>query len=174
MKKIKLLFLSLVLFFTSCDVLKDINGMANFARCDFRLNSIENIRLAGVNVQKVKSINELTVFDIANITLALGNNSLPLEFTLNIDVKNPNNQQAVMNGMDWILLIDNIEMTRGRMDRRIEVMPNNQIATMPLQLGVDLKKILTGKSLDAIKNFGLNLAGTGNKPTRIALTHIAG
>ncbi|MEI6822866.1 MAG: hypothetical protein WCL51_13105 [Bacteroidota bacterium] len=169
MKKIKILFLSLVIFLSSCDVLKDLNGMANFAKCDFRLNTVDNIRLAGVNVQKVKNLSEINILDIAKITAALANNTLPLSLTLNYDVRNPNKQKAVMNAMAWIFYIDNVEMTRGQMNQRVEVMPNNGIATMPLQLSVDLKKVLTGRSLDAVKNFGLNLAGAGNKPTRITL-----
>jgi hypothetical protein len=74
-----------------------------------------------------------------------------------------------MNGMEWILLIDDIEMSRGKLDRRIEVMPNNQTAIMPVTLGCDLRKVLSGKSAEAVKNFGFNLAGQGNQPTRIAL-----
>ena len=169
MKKIKILFLCLVILISSCDVLKDLNGMANFAKCDFRLNTVNNIRLAGVNVQQVKSLSDLNIIDVANITASLASNTLPLSLTLNVDVKNPNSQKAVMNAMAWILLIDNIEMTSGQMNQRIEVMPNNGIASMPLDLSVDLKKVLTGRSLDAVKNFGLNLAGAGNKPTRITL-----
>ena len=143
--------------------------MANFAKCDFRLNTVDNIRLAGVNVQKVKNLSEINILDVAKITAALVNNTLPLSLTLNYDVRNPNKQKAVMNAMAWIFYIDNVEMTRGQMNQRVEVMPNNGIATMPLQLSVDLKKVLTGRSLDAVKNFGLNLAGAGNKPTRITL-----
>jgi hypothetical protein len=74
-----------------------------------------------------------------------------------------------MNGMEWIVLIDNIEMTRGQVSNRIEVMPNNQTAIMPLTLSFDLKKVLTGKSADAVANFGMNLAGSGNRPSRITL-----
>ncbi len=169
MKKIKILLLVVIVLLTSCDVMKNLNGLANFARCDFRLNTIDNIKLAGVNIQKVNNLSQLSIIDIANITASLANNTLPLEFTLNIDVRNPNNQQAIMNGMAWILLIDNIEMTRGQMNQRIVVMPNNQVATMPVQMLVDLKKVLTGKSLDAVKNFGFNLAGAGNRPSRVTL-----
>jgi hypothetical protein len=34
---------------------------------------------------------------------------------------------------------------------------------------IDLQKALNGKSADAIINFGMNLAGAGNKPTRFTL-----
>ena len=143
--------------------------MYNFSKCDFRLSSVDNILLAGINVQTIQKRSELSIFDAAKLTTAFISNQLPLNLTLNVEVRNPNTQKATMNGMEWILLIDDIEMTRGKLDRRIEVMPNNQSTMMPLVLSFDLKKVLSGKSADAVINFALNLSGNGNKPTRIAL-----
>ncbi|MEI6694875.1 MAG: LEA type 2 family protein [Bacteroidota bacterium] len=169
MNKVKIILLSLVVILSSCDVLKEASSLYNFTKCDFRLNNVENVRLAGVNVQKAQKLSDLSLFDAAKLTAAVATHHFPLDVTLNIEVKNPNTQKATMNGMEWILLIDDIEMTRGKLDQRIEVMPNNQSTIMPLTLSVDLDKVLTGKSADAIINFGLNLSGNGNKPTRIAL-----
>jgi LEA14-like dessication related protein len=86
---------------------------------------------------------------------------------LNIEGRNPNAASAGLNKLDYILLIDDIEMTRGILDQSFVIPPNNGSTVIPLQLTFDLKKVLTGKSLDAVMNFGLNLAGVGNKPTRI-------
>ncbi|MCX6230213.1 MAG: hypothetical protein NTZ33_01600 [Bacteroidetes bacterium] len=169
MNKIKLTILILVVSLSACDVLKEASSLYNFTKCDFRLKSSDNISLAGVNVQKAQKISDLNFFDAAKITAAIASNKLPLELTLNVEVRNPNNKAAVMNGMEWILLIDDIEMTSGRIDQRIEVLPNNQTAMMPVTIGCDLRKVLTGKSAEAVTNFGLNLAGEGNRPSRIAL-----
>ena len=169
MNKLKISLLLLVSMLSACDVVNSLSGMYNFAKCDFRLNSVDNVRLAGVNVQNVTNPSALSVMDAARITAAYATNQLPLSFNLNVEVRNPNKEKAVMNGMEWILLIDNIEMTRGNLNQRIEVMPNNQSAMMPLTLSFDLKKVLSGKSADAVTNFGMNLAGQGNKPSRIAL-----
>lgn len=169
MKKIKLTFLALMVIVSSCDVVNNLSSMYNFTKCDFRLSTIDNVRLAGVNVQNITNFSALSILDAARITTAYATNQMPLSFNLNVEVKNPNNQKAVMNGMEWILLIDNIEMTRGNLSRQIEVLPNNQTAIMPLTLSFDLKKVLTGKSADAVANFGMNLAGSGNKPSRVTL-----
>ncbi|MFZ4741280.1 MAG: hypothetical protein ACOYLE_08980 [Bacteroidales bacterium] len=169
MNKVKIIILSLVVFLSSCDLLKEASSMYNFTKCDFRLSSVDNVLLAGINVQTIQKRSELSIFDAAKLTTAFISNQLPLNLTLNVEVRNPNTQKATMNGMEWILLIDDIEMTRGKLDRRIEVMPNNQSTMMPLVLSFDLKKVLAGKSADAVINFALNLLGNGNKPTRIAL-----
>jgi hypothetical protein len=169
MKKFKLVLLTLIVMVSSCDVVNNLSSMYNFTKCDFRLSTVDNIRLAGVNVQNVTNFSNLSIMDVARITSAYASNQIPLSFNLNVEVKNPNKEKAVMNGMEWIVLIDNIEMTRGQVSNRVEVMPNNQTAIMPLTLSFDLKKVLTGKSADAVANFGMNLAGSGNRPSRITL-----
>jgi hypothetical protein len=73
-----------------------------------------------------------------------------------------------MNKMEWILLIDNIEMVRGALNQRVTIAPNGGIATLPLQITTDLKSVLQ-KSTNEILNFGFGLAGADNKPARITL-----
>jgi hypothetical protein len=65
------------------------------------------------------------------------------------------------------LLIDNIQMTSGSVNNRFTIPPANGTAIIPIQINVNLKQVLQGKSLDAIANFAFNLAGVGNRPTRI-------
>jgi len=155
--------------FTSCDVANQVSQAKNLAKCDFRLESIQNLNLAGINVQNVNSLSDFTMFDAAKLATAFSSPQVPLDFTLNIEAKNPNTSPAGMTRIDWILLIDDIEMTRGILDKPITIPANNGSAMIPMMINVDLKKALAGKGADAIINFGLNLAGSGNKPTRFTL-----
>jgi hypothetical protein len=172
MRTYKTLFITsicLLIFFTSCDVMQQVSQMNNLTKCDFRLESVQQLNLAGINVQNVKSISDLNMFDAAKIASAVGSQKFPLDFTLNIEAKNPNTTAAGMNHIDWILLIDDIEMTSGILDKQVTIPANNGTTIIPMQMHVDLQKALSGKSADAVINFGLNLAGTGNKPTRFTL-----
>jgi len=155
--------------FTSCDVVNQVSKTKNLAKCDFRLESIQNLNLAGINVQEVNSLSDFTMFDVAKLASAFSKPQVPLDFTLNIEAKNPNTSPAGMTRIDWILLIDDIEMTRGILDKPITIPANNGSVMIPMQINVDLKKALAGKGSDAIINFGLNLAGSGNEPTRFTL-----
>lgn len=161
--------ISSLIFFTSCDVMQQVTQMSNLTKCDFRLESVQQLNLAGINVQNVKSISDLNMIDAAKIASAVGSQQFPLDFTLNIEAKNPNTSAAGMTKIDWILLIDDIEMTRGTLDKQVTIPANNGIAIIPMQMHVDLQEALKGKSADAVINFGMNLAGTGNKPTRFTL-----
>jgi len=158
-----------MMLLSSCEILEQAQQMANLTKCEFRLNSVDQLRLAGVNIQQVRQLSDLNFMDAAKITAAAAGGTLPLNFTLNVEVKNPNPAAAGLNRLDWILLIDDIEMTTGVNNQRVQVAANGGTAIIPLTIGIDLRQALQGKSADAIANFGLNLAGAGNRPTRITL-----
>ena len=143
--------------------------MANLVNCKFRIQSVQNLTLAGVNVQQVKKMSDLNLMDAQKLLSAVLKQSFPLNMTLNVEAKNPNTSSAGLNKLEWILIIDNIEMARGALDQHVVIPANQGIATIPLQLSTDLKNVLTGRTTDALINFGLNLAGAGNKPTRITI-----
>lgn len=153
--------------FQGCDVARQTQRATNLGKCDFRVLSAENINLAGINIQNSSSIKNLNLMDAANIMAAMGRSTFPLSLQLNFEARNPNNTAAGLNKMEWILFIDDIQMTSGTVDKAFTIPPNNGIAIIPIQVDMDLKPVLKGKSLDAIVNFGFNLAGMGNNPTRI-------
>jgi len=168
-KKLLVVPVLILIFFSSCGVLQQVNQVSTLAKCDFKLESVQNLTLAGINVQNISSLSDLKMLDATRLAAAVANQQFPLDFTLNIEAKNPNASAAGMTKIDWILLIDDIEMTQGILDRQVTIPANNGVAMIPVQMHVDLKKALSGKSTDAIINFGLNLAGNGNKPTRFTL-----
>ena len=172
MRKNKLMLLvsvTFIVFLASCDVVNQVSQISNLAKCDFRLESVQQLNLAGVNVQNIQEISDLSMLDAGKLALAATSQQFPLDLTLNVEARNPNPAAAGMTKIDWILLIDDIEMTRGILDRQVTIPGNNGTAIIPMQMHVDLKKALSGKSADAVINFGLNLAGAGNKPTRFTV-----
>ncbi len=169
MKKRLIKILTVIIFagvsMTGCDVLQQ---MATFSKCEFKMNSMTDTRLAGVNVQSKSSFKSLSFIDIANLTKTLSSGTLPLTFNLNLEVKNPNATLAAMQQMAWKVFIDDVEMTAGVLDKKISIEPNAS-QVIPLAITIDLKKVLKGKSKDALLNFGFNLVGAGNYPTRVKL-----
>jgi len=170
-KRILLMAVAITFLFpiNSCDILQQAQQMGALAKCDFRLQSVNQLSLAGINVQNIHKLSDLTYLDAAKLTAAVASGNFPLDFTLNVEAKNPNSSAAGLTKIDWILLIDNIEMTRGAVNQQVSIPANNGIAVIPMKMHVDLKQALSGKSADAILNFGLNLAGAGNKPTRFTM-----
>lgn len=152
-----------------CSVLRQLQEMKNFARCEFRLSTVENITLAGINVQRIKSVRDLTLTDAARFALALTQPQLPLNLTLNVQVRNPNAETASLNRLEWRLFIDDVELLNSLVEEKVSISGNGGVSMLPLRISVDLKKALSGRSSEAIGNFALNLAGEGNTPARFML-----
>ena len=169
MGKIKyVLILVLMVATSSCEVLQQATELTSFVKCKFKLHTIQDLTLAGVNIQEIKSISDLNLFDAAKLTAALSSRNLPLSFVLNIQVQNPNQNQAAMNRLNWQLFIDETEITEGVLTQRLEIGPN-QIGTLPLQLNMNLKEVFAKESGTSLMNLVFNLVGSGNEPTNISL-----
>ena len=167
MKRI-LVFLFALIAFTSCGVVQQVQQIASFAKCDFKLNDVQDIRIAGISVQNYKGSADLNFGDAARLAAALTGSTLPLTFNLNIEAHNPNGQVAGLNRLEWILLIDDIEMLNGVNEEPVSI-PANGSTIIPLRMNIDLRKALSGKSGQSLLNFGFNLAGANGEPTRIKL-----
>ena len=166
--RIFFLLLSLSFLFSSCSILDQAGEMKTFTKCQFRLRDVQGVRLAGVDVQNVQSMNDLSFTETGQISMAALSGKLPLDFTLNVEVQNPNNQNASMNQMYWELYIDDIDITKGKVSQRVSIPPGGT-AIMPVGVQVDLFEVLSGESANAVMNFGMNLSGSGGAPSRVKL-----
>lgn len=157
--------LILILFLFSC---KSFRELKSFAKCEFKYKNLENVCLAGIQVENKHSLKDFPVRDGIKLIGAVSNNQFLLNLVVNLDVTNPNSEKAAMNGGDWIFFIDGKEMLRGNINQRIEINPNSTVV-LPINIEIDLKKILTKKSARAIVNFGLGLSNKEEKTTRVSL-----
>jgi len=163
MKKAVIIIVSIFIL-SSCAQLTE---MVNLSKCEFKLNTIENLTLVGINIQQIKGVSDLSWGDAAKVTAAALSNNFPMSFTLNIEVKNPNKSNAALNSLEWILFIDDIQMVNGNVSNRVEIPANGGTSILPININFDLKQALSGQSGKNVLNFGFNLAGVGNRPTRI-------
>lgn len=141
----------------------------NVVKCDFRMKSVTDTRLSGIDIQNKRSFSDLSFLQVGNLTKAYLSGNIPLEFVLNIEGKNPNTTQATMASFDWILLIDDIQMVSGTNEREYYIPANDGTEVIPLKISVNLLEVINNETKDALLNFGFNLADAGNKPTRIGL-----
>lgn len=125
--------------------------------------------IAGVRIDNKNSISDLNLIDAGRITTSLLAGKLPLTFNLNVEAKNPNSTLAAMNRMEWIAILDNVEVLRGAVNDRVEISPNNGTTTIPVKISVDLKEVLSSKSKDALLNLAFNLTDPKGNPSRVKL-----
>jgi hypothetical protein len=167
-KIIALLGMVVVLF--SCDITKQLAGTYNMTQCKYEYSSISGLSLAGVNLQGVNSLSSVNPISAANLLAAFASpsGSLPLDFTLNLNVTNPGLQTALLNGLSYILEIDGIEMTQGIMSKQFQV-GSGEKTVLPISMAFDLKKVLSGQSMDAVKNLAFNFAGIGSGSSSVTV-----
>ena len=150
----------------SCNFLKEISTLG---KCEFRMATLEDPEIAGIDVSQVRSFTDLSFVDMGTVSASILTGDLPLSFTLNVEVRNPNPAMAALNGLEYIAFIDAVEIASGLLDRRIEIPAGGGVETIPLRLQTDLIDLLKKDSRQALVNFGLNLADAGKRPTRVSI-----
>ena len=165
---VKFLFSSFAFAVAACGIFscQQLKQMANFTQCEFRMSSVENTSLAGVNVQQIQSFSDLNLLDAGRLTAAYATGSMPLTLTANVEARNPNNSVAAMNSLDWILLIEDRELVTGTLNDRVSIAPDGGTTTLPIRISTDLRKALAGKSARETAELGLGLVNNGNKPSK--------
>jgi hypothetical protein len=165
-KRIVVFSALLVLLMPSCDVLRQIEEMKMLSKCEFRINTVSDIHLAGINVSRIQNFSDVRPLDVLQLTNAFINNKLDFQFMLNLEVNNPNEQAASLNRLEWILYIDDMQMIEGAVTERFTTGPG-QTSLLPVQIGFNLSEILKDERRDKVLDFGFGLADGSGKTTRV-------
>lgn len=170
MSKIKkfLLILLVAMGLTSCDVLMQMAQMASFANCTFDFNNVNSVQMLGMNLRKDMSRDDLNVSQALALTKALMTRTLPVTFNVNLDVTNPNNTDASMTRMDYILTLNEKQVISTTLNKSISV-PANSKNTVTIPVTTDLFELFSGESADAILNLAFKLAGASSDPVNVGV-----
>lgn len=164
MKNKIIALLAIVVILAGCDAAKQqASGIYNLANCKYSFQSISNISVAGINPSEGLSLTNATR---ATALLSGNQKSIPFNFTLNVDVNNPNKKAALMSGMDYIISIDDIQFTTGNIDRSLNINPG-QTQVLPITIGVDLATLMQTHSQNAIKEIAKNFLGMGSQQSKV-------
>lgn len=166
MKNRILAVLIITITLISCDSLqKGLMSTYNMVNCEYTYKSISGLSISGINVS-----NGLSLTAIPKITSILSGTatSIPMDFTLNLNVKNPNQSEALMNGLQYIISIDGIQFTTGSINQTLSI-ASGQTQTLPLSIGFDLATFMKGESKDAVIDIAKNFVGIGSKKSEVTL-----
>lgn len=141
----------------------------NLSKCEFRLLNVSEVKLAGIAVDGIDDISELSTAELGMLLLAILSDSLPLSMNVNLEVRNPNKDVAALDKAEWILFIDDKYITEGIYEERIEIPPDNGTATMRVPVDANIAELVKGEPNEALMNLALNLANAGSEPSNIIL-----
>jgi hypothetical protein len=140
--------------------------MVNLSRLKFKLSTVTDYTLSGVNISNKRSLNDLSAIEAVKLTASFVNRSMPASFTLNINALNPNNgsggypsTNATIVSFPWRLLIDGKETITGDISNPVTVPGTGQETVIPIRISIDLYKFISNKDYDGILNLAMNLSG---------------
>jgi LEA14-like dessication related protein len=114
-----------------------------------------------------KGLNPLAIPKI--ISILTGNaSSIPLEFTLNMDVKNPNSGTAAFQSLQYVISVDDVQFTTGNFDRPFTVNAGES-KKLPMNISLDLVQIMKSNSKSAVENIVKNFLGIGSEPSNVTV-----
>ncbi|MDX9758038.1 MAG: hypothetical protein RBU27_02660 [Bacteroidota bacterium] len=172
-----LLLVSAVLFLTSCAALQDIQkAMTNLSRCQFKLESVNQFALSGINLSNKSTMSDFSLTDGARLAASFARNEFPASFTLNVAAINPNDgtggtpqTAATLTSFAWTLILDNTLTINGDIADPITIPGTGQKTIIPLQMNLDLARFFKERGYDAVVNLALALGGANSSPSRITL-----
>ncbi len=166
MRKILPLSLAVLLSMQSCSILSELTALT---KCEFSFHSAENPVVSGINMSRVSSFSDLSLLDGQRVLSNIMQRRLPFSVTANVAVRNPGPATAAVNYIEWIAFIDDIQVSTGRVDNRVEIPGGGATSIVPIRIETDLYQYLKGDNPRTMLNFALNLVDAGGQPTRLSM-----
>jgi hypothetical protein len=151
---------------TGCATLQQLTALRSV---DFALDRVSDLRLAGVEMGRVRSYTDLSFADGARVVAAVADGRLPLSFQLHVTAHNPdaNAVTARLVRMQWMALLEGRETVSGTVDREY-VLPPGESQDIPIRIELDVMEFFEGNARDLFE-LVQNLTGTGGEPKEVAL-----
>lgn len=153
------LLLALGLLALSISACATIREVSNLRKVNFQLDRVAETQLAGVNVENVRSYEDLSGRDVLRLGSALSRGEMPLSFNLHVEATNPesNSVNARLTQMDWTLLLEDKETVSGQFDREV-VLPPGQPKDVSFRVELDLVRFFDD-NLKGLVNLASAISG---------------
>ena len=166
--KLKLfsIFFTVLFSFSGCDTLtKEALGAYNLSKCNYEYNSISGLTLSGMNLSS-----GISALNIAKLTAIFSGQtqSIPLNFTLNLNVSNQGQSAAILHGLQYIVSVDNVQFTSGAVNQSLNI-PAGGKQILPLTIGVDLATLMKNESKNSVERIAKNFIGIGSEKSNVSV-----
>lgn len=156
----------MVIVLAACN---SVTGLKNFADCEFNFSSVSNVKLEGIDLTNKQTYKNFKLTDIAQLGLAYAKQEMMLDMNVNMNVKNPNTQTAQLDGMDYILWIDDQQMLEGTMNEKVKI-EGGQSAQVSLPISLNLYESIKDKKLAPMAEFAMGLATNKAESSRVKVS----
>ncbi len=157
---------ALMLPLSGCNVLQNsLSSAYNLANCDYKYRSITQLSISGINLS-----GGLTPLMIPRVLAILSGNvsSIPLKFTLNLDVNNPNQGVAAFQSLLYMITIDDVRFTTGNFNQPFHI-GAGETKVLPMDIGVDIAELMKNNSRSVVENIVKNFLGLSDTPSKVTV-----
>ena len=163
----KLLLLTAVaLLLNACSMFSELVA---FTKCEFRLQSLRQPEVCGINISQKSSWSDFSLMEGQIMAAQLLQKRFPFEITVNVEARNPGSTMAAVNSIQWIAMLDELQLAQGMVSERVEVPANGGTSTIPVRIRADLFDYLEGGNARAMLDFALNLINAGNQSSQLSM-----
>ncbi|MGV3559486.1 hypothetical protein [Larkinella arboricola] len=159
------------LLFSQCTVNRQLSQAKALGDCKFNIASADSVYLSGIDIRKLRNMEDLNPMRYPQIAAGLLSKSIPLSARLNIDITNPTNKVAAINQLEYKIQLADQELFNGFINQRIEVAPGGGSTRVPIKLNANAYQLLTDdKTRSAFTDLVRNMSGTNNtKPSVLTI-----
>jgi hypothetical protein len=169
-----LLLVGLLLLTSCANVRQMANSLMSLRDMQFRIVRVENMRVVGVDVSRLRSLSDVSVIDALKLADAYRSKRLTTTFTVYLEARNPNDgggggkpADLTLKELPWQLYIDGKQTISGAIRKEIAIPGGQTSAPIPLEIEVDLTKVLTDRGYDELMSLALSIGGVNSEPTKV-------
>lgn len=169
MLKTLLPILVIALSFQGCSIFKTLE---NLSRLQYKLGEISNVTIGDVRVDDKRTFSDFSQTDILKISASFLTGSLPINFTIHVEAKNPNDgtgghprTDATIKAFPFRVLLNEKQIFTGDIQNPVTVPGTGELTVIPIEIGTDLVEIFKNKSYKDLIDLALTLSGRGSEGT---------
>lgn len=157
--KLKLVVLSMAAFvLSSCSINKQ--QVANLANCQYDVESLQDVRLAGKAVESFSNGNGVNIGALPAVAMAMLSKDLPLEARVNMKVTNPSASKTAINSFKYLIEIQGKPLFEGTVNENIHL-AQGQSTVVPLTFKANIFNTAKENGLDNLMNELFTKKGEG-------------
>ncbi|MHB1688098.1 MAG: hypothetical protein ACYCVH_12100 [Ignavibacteriaceae bacterium] len=173
----KLIVVSFVAFLAFSNISCSIyQTLINISRLKFKLGNVDRFVVSGVNFEGKKSASDFKPIEVLKLTAAIVQRTFPVSFTLNVEVKNPNDgtggyarTDATIKSFPWSLYVDDKQTISGNIESPVAVPGTGEVTVIPIQIHLDLFRFFRDKDYESLINLALAISGNKGTSSKLAL-----
>lgn len=145
-----------------------LQSLAQLPQIDFHIDGTSDGSLAGVQLDRVRRVEDLRTGDFVRIGAAVARRRVPLRFDLHVGADNPssNRYDLHLERLEWTLLLEDRETVSGVFSRELVIRPSGT-TDVPITIELDLMRFFDDGASDLVA-LALRAAGAGG-PRNVAL-----